>query len=96
MNEQTTFEEYVKELGLDGMSRADQEEALNSVALTVHKQFLLDLYDEIGEENFKAVKTSAKLGATLYLTTLRHLAPTYLVTYQKAKEKIFSKLKESV
>ena len=91
-----TFEDYIKELGLIGLDDTDAANTLRSVALTVHKQFLLDLYDEIGEDHFNAVKTSVRLGLPLYVTTLKHLAPNYLDIYQKAKEKIFSKLKEPV
>lgn len=91
-----TFDDYIKEFDLGGLKDEDALEALESVAVTVHKQFLLDLYDVVGEENFNAIKTSIKLGPALYMTTLKHLAPNYLDVYQKAQDKIFSKLKESV
>ena len=88
------FENYTKELGLENLSENDTLDALESVAITVHKQFLLDLYDVVGEENFNAIKTSVKLGPALYITTLKHLIPNYLEIYEKSQNKIFSKLKE--
>lgn len=91
-----TFENYIKELGLENLSESEAVDALTSVSVTVHKQFLLDLYDVVGEENFSAIKTSIKLGPALYMTTLKHLAPNYLDIYTKSQEKIFSKLKETV
>jgi len=91
-----TFEQYIRELSLEGFKDEENIEALESVALTVHKQFLLDVYDVIGEDNFNAIKTSVKLGPALYMTTLKHLAPNYLEIYKKAQEKIFVRLKESV
>ena len=89
-----SFENYTKELGLENLSENDTLDALESVAITVHKQFLLDLYDVVGEENFNAIKTSVKLGPALYITTLKHLIPNYLEIYEKSQNKIFSKLKE--
>ena len=91
-----TFEQYIRGLGLEGFKDEENIEALESVALTVHKQFLLDVYDVTGEDNFNAIKTSVKLGPALYMTTLKHLAPNYLEIYKKAQEKIFVRLKESV
>lgn len=91
-----TFEQYIRELGLEGFKEDENIEALESVALTVHKQFLLDLYDVVGEDNFNAIKTSIKLGPALYMTTLKHLAPNHMEIYQKAQDKIFNKLKETV
>lgn len=91
-----TFEEYLQDLGLENLAEIESLDALSSVALTVHKQFLLDLYDVVGEDNFNAIKTSIRLGPALYMTTLKHLAPNYLEIYKKSKNKIFIKLKEAV
>ncbi len=91
-----TFEEYIKELELENLPEGEAVEVLESVAVTVHKQFLLDIYDVVGEENWNAIKTSIKLGPALYMTTLKHLAPNHLEIYEKSKNKIFSKLKEAM
>lgn len=91
-----SFDDYIKDLGLGGLDEQEALDALESVAITVHKQFLLDIYDAVGEENFNAIKTSIKLGPALYMTTLKHLVPGYLDIYQKSQEKIFSKLKDTV
>jgi hypothetical protein len=90
-----TFDDYINELGLSGLEKADALDALESVAITVHKQFLLDIYDVVGEENWNAIKTSIKLGPALYMTTLKHLAPNYLDIYAKSQAKIFGKLKDT-
>ena len=90
-----TFEDYVKDLGLEEMSREDQEEALAAVAKTVHTQFLADLYLAVGKEQFNAVKTSIKLGPSVYTTTLKHLVPQYMTLFEAAKQKVFSAIKET-
>ena len=91
-----TFDDYIQDLGLTSLKEEESLEALESVAITVHKQFLLDIYDVVGEENFNAIKTSIKLGPALYVTTLKHLVPNYLDMYQKSQDKIFTKLKDPV
>ena len=36
-----TFDEYLQDLGLENLAETESLDALSSVAITVHKQFLL-------------------------------------------------------
>lgn len=89
-----TFEDYVKELGIESLSHEDQVQTLTAFAKAVHNQFLLDLYQTVGEDNFKAIKTSIKLGTALYVTTLKHLAPEYMKLFEEAKQKVLEKMRK--
>lgn len=93
MKQELTFDDYVALLGIEDLSKKDQIHALTEVAKAVHNQFLLDMYDVVGEDNFNAIKTSIKLGPALYVTTLKHILPGYLAIYDAAKQKVFEKLK---
>jgi hypothetical protein len=89
-----TFDDYIRELGLESLPEEERLDTLREVAKTVHTQFLVDIEKLVGEENFDAIATSAKLGPALYVTTLKHLVPNYNEVFESAKQKIFTALQE--
>jgi hypothetical protein len=88
MNEQDIYSELVKDFNLKDLPEEDREEMLFSVAETIHKQFLLDLYDVVGEKNFDAIQASANMGEDFYKTTIKHMAPNYETIFLEAKKKV--------
>ncbi len=88
MTPQEIYKQLISEFKLKDLSEDDPEEMLNEVARTVHKQFLLDVYNEIGEKQFEALQSSASMGEEFYLTTIKHLVPDYQNILLGAKNKV--------
>ena len=89
------YENLMKEFGLDHLPKEDQSEMLRELATTIQKQFLLDVYDNVGEEKFKALETSLDMGAEFYNTTLKHIVPTYDEIFKTARGKVVEAFKDS-
>jgi hypothetical protein len=88
MNEQEIYNELVTDFNLKSLPEEDREEMLFEVAKTIHKQFLLDVYDTIGEKQFDALQASATMGEEFYKTTIKHLVPNYETIFKEAKKKV--------
>lgn len=88
MNEKEIYERLINDFDLKGLPEEDREEMLFEVAKTIHKQFLLDVYDEIGEAQFDALQASASMGEEFYKTTIKHLVPNYEHLFNEAKNKV--------
>jgi hypothetical protein len=88
MNEQEIYNELINDFNLKSLPEEDREEMLFEVAKTIHKQFLLDVYDAIGEQQFDALQASASMGEEFYKTTIKHLVPGYETIFKEAKKKV--------
>lgn len=86
---------YAKELGIDSFSQEEQEEMLRALALTIQKQFLVDVYDRIGKDSFKALEASVAMGETFYATTLKHVVPNYEEIFAATRQKILTDFKNN-
>lgn len=95
MNEKEIYDDLVTSFNLKGLSEEDREEMLFEVAKTIHKQFLLDVYDVIGEKQFDALQASAAMGEEFYKTTIKHLVPNYETLFIEAKKKVTSAFNQS-
>lgn len=82
------YNQLIKDFELQDLSEQDREEMLLAVAKTIQKQFLLDVYDILGEEKFNALQTSVSMGPEFYATTLKHLVPNYEEIFQEARKKV--------
>lgn len=89
------YNQMVEDFELEGLPEEEKEEMLIEVAKTIQKQFLLDVYDELGEEKFNALQASANMGEEFYSTTLKHLVPNYEELFQKAREKVKASFKQA-
>ena len=76
------FQELYNQLGSD-FNLKDLE-----VSKTIQKQFLLDVYDLLGEKQFDALQASATMGEEFYATTLKHLVPNYEEIFQASRQKV--------
>lgn len=88
MNEEEIYNHLLKEFALEDLPKEDREEMLYEVTKTIHKQFLLDVFDVIGEKNFEALQASASMGEAFYKTTIKHLVPNYETLFLSAKDKV--------
>ncbi len=88
MNEKEIYEQLVNDFNLKGLPEEDKEEMLFEVAKTIHKQFLMDVYDRIGEKEFDALQASASMGEEFYKTTIKHIVPNYEELFAEAKNKV--------
>ena len=88
------YNSIIKEFGLEHLPEEDRDEIIVELAKTIQKQFLLDIYDNIGEENFKALEASLSMGQTFYNTTLKHVVPTYEEIFKKSREKVVTAFKK--
>jgi hypothetical protein len=88
MNFQELYNQLVKDFNLEELPEEDREEILIEVSKTIQKQFLMDVYDAIGEKQFDALQASAAMGDEFYATTLKHLVPTYEDIFQEARKKV--------
>ena len=93
MAQENIYQSLIKEFGLDHLPQTDQEELLHELANTIQKQFLLDVFDDVGEEKFKALEASLDMGAEFYNTTLKHLVPTYDEIFQNSRTKVLEAFK---
>lgn len=85
-----TREQLIQDFNLSGISTDDQETFLLEIAKTIQKQFLLDVYEQVGEKQFEALQASVSMGEEFYSTTLKHLVPNYEDLFQKSRQKVVS------
>ncbi len=78
----------VNEFSLESLPESDRDEMFLEISKTIQKQFLLDVYDILGEEKFGALQASAKMGDEFYATTLKHLLPSYEEVFLSSRMKI--------
>lgn len=91
----TLKNQLVLDFDLKNLTTEDQEEMLLEVAKTIQKQFLLDIYDLLGDEKFQALKASVSMGEEFYATTLKHLVPNYEEVFKSAREKVVNAFKNA-
>jgi hypothetical protein len=88
MNFDQLYAQLVQDFHLQDLPEEDRDEMLVEVAKTIQKQFLLDVYDKIGETQFDALQASANMGEEFYATTLKHVVPDYEQLFQEARKKV--------
>jgi hypothetical protein len=88
MDFDTLYNDVAKEFGLEGLSKEKGGEILLEIAKTIQKQFLLDVYDILGDEKFAALQASVDMGEEFYQTTLKHVLPNYEEVFKASKQKI--------
>jgi hypothetical protein len=93
MDFETLHNHLLEDFNLKGLPPEDQEEMLLEVAKTIQKQFLLDVYDILGDEQFKTLQASVNMGEAFYTTTLKHLVPNYEEVFQGARLKVVKTFK---
>jgi len=89
------YNQLVKDFELEGLPEEEKEAMLYEITKTIQKQFLLDVYELLGDEKFDALQKSANMGEEFYATTLKHLAPNYDDLFQQAREKVRISFKET-
>lgn len=82
------YNQLVSDFELSSLPEQEREEMLVEIMKTVQKQFLLDVYDLLGEEKFEALKQSASMGDEFYMTTVKHLVPNNEEMFLSAMEKV--------
>jgi hypothetical protein len=82
------YNQLVEDFGLHALPEEEKEEALLEISKTIQKQFLLDVYDQLGSDKFDALQASANMGEEFYATTLKHLVPNYEDLFQAAGKKV--------
>ena len=92
----TLYNQLVTDFKLTDLTDKDREEMLLEVSKTIQKQFLLDVYDLLGEEKFNALQASASMGDEFYATTLKHLLPAYEEIFQASRMKIVTAFNKHV
>lgn len=81
-------EQLIQDFNLSGISDEEKDAFLLEIAKTIQKQFLLDVYEQIGEKQFEALQASVSMGEEFYSTTLKHLVPNYEELFQKSRQKV--------
>lgn len=94
MNNEELYKQLMREFKLEGLSSEDQEIALITLAKTIQKQFLCDIFEILGEEKFKALEASINMGETFYDTTLKHLLPNYEEIFLISRNKVLDSFKK--
>jgi hypothetical protein len=89
----TIYNKLVEDFELKDLPENEREEILIEISKTIHKRFLLDVYELLGKEQFDALQKSASMGEEFYATTLKHLVPTYEEMFQTAREKVITSFK---
>lgn len=84
----TLYNQLVTDFNLTNLSDEDKKDMLLEVSKTIQKQFLLDIYDILGDEKFEALQASANMGDEFYATTLKHLVPSYEEVFLASRMKI--------
>lgn len=95
MNFNELYNQLVQDFDLGDLPEEEKDDMLVEVAKTIQKQFLLDVYEALGEEKFNALQASANMGEEFYSTTLKHLVPNYEELFQAAREKVKSSFKQA-
>jgi hypothetical protein len=88
MNFEEIYNQLIIDFKLEDLPEEDREETLTEISKTIQKQFLIDIYDQIGKKNFEALQASANMGEDFYFTTLKHLVPNYDELFHGARKKI--------
>jgi hypothetical protein len=89
------YNQLIDDFNLRDLPNNEKEEMLLEVSKTIQKQFLLDIYDVLGNEKFDALQTSANMGDEFYATTLKHLVPNYESIFQNSRLKIVEAFKKT-
>lgn len=89
------YNKLAKDFELESLPEEEKDEMLIEVAKTIQKQFLLDVYNLLGDEKFNALQASATMGEEFYSTTLKHLVPNYEELFQNAREKVKTSFKQA-
>lgn len=84
----------IEDFELTGLSEEEQGTMLFEIGKTIQKQFLLDVYELLGDEKFDALQASANMGEDFYGTTLKHLVPNYEELFQAAIKKVTENFKQ--
>jgi hypothetical protein len=90
------YNQLIDDFNLRDLPDEEKEEMLLEVSKTIQKQFLLDIYDVLGDEKFEALQTSANMGDEFYATTLKHLVPDYEAIFQASRLKIVTAFKQAM
>lgn len=89
------YNQLVEDFDLKDVPESEREDILLEVSKTIQKQFLLDVYESLGEEKFDALQASASMGEEFYATTLKHLVPNYEAMFQRSREKVKAAFQDS-
>lgn len=84
------YKQTVEDFNLGKLPEKDQKEMMLHISKAIQKQFLIDLYDSLGQEKFDALQTSVNMGTEYYITTLKHVAPDYNEIAKAAKQKVMT------
>ncbi len=88
MNFEELYKQLVNDFNLKELPEEDREDMLLELSKTIQKQFLFDVYDILGAEQFDALQASAQMGEEFYATTLKHLLPSYEEVFQGSRKKV--------
>ena len=94
MDFQELYNQLVNDFNLKDLPEEDREEMLLEISKTIQKQFLFDVHDLIGEQQFDALQASANMGNEFYATTLKHVVPNYEELFQEARKKVVKAFNE--
>lgn len=89
------YNQLVEDFELKELPEEEREAMLLEISKTMQKQFLLDVYELLGDEKFDALQASANMGEEFYATTLKHLVPNYEELFQTAREKVKESFKKT-
>lgn len=95
MDSEIIFKQLITELGLESLNEEDQERTLLTLAESIQKQFFVDAYDRVGQDQFEALEASLKMGEDFYKTTLKHLIPDYEELFQISRKKVIDAYKNA-
>lgn len=87
------YDQLAKDFGLEGLSKEEGGDMLFEISKTIQKQFLLDVYDILGDEKFAALQSSVEMGEEFYTTTLKHVLPNHEEVFLASKQKIVDAFK---
>lgn len=90
------YNQLIEDFNLINLSDDDKKEMILEVSKTIQKQFLLDVYDNLGKEKFEALQASASMGDEFYATTLKHLLPAYEEVFKTSWMKIVAGFNKEV
>lgn len=94
MNSEALRTQLVHDFGIESLSYEEQEPLLLEIAKTIQKQFLLDVYDIVGDAHFDALQASATMGDEFYNTTLKHMLPNYDEVFRDSRQKVVGSFKK--
>lgn len=90
-----TYDQLILDFNLTPLPEKDRGEMLLAISKAIQKQFLLDIFDVLGQEKFDALLASANMGEEFYTTTLKHLVPNYEDLFQESRKKVVTAFKGS-